>query len=94
MMNKYQKALRIITLNLEEYLPTISFEEELESMQELVDKTTPDKPVEKELRHGGIASMCPKCGFCLTNSMLPCDNFYKFCPDCGQKIDLDEEKED
>ena len=89
-MNKYQEALWNIIQKLNEYSPTDIYGQDWIIIQELVDKATAKKPIEKELWHGGIASKCPECGFCLTNSMLPCDTQYKFCPECGQKIDWEE----
>ncbi len=87
-MNKYQEALNNVK---RVYIESDHYDEEdIRLLQELVDKATPKKPIEKELWHGGIASKCPECGYCLTNSMLPCDTQYKFCPDCGQKIDWEE----
>ena len=43
-MNKYQKALWNITLNLNDNIPTDNYGQDLNILQMLVDKATPKKP--------------------------------------------------
>ncbi len=90
MMNKYQKALWNIIQSLTDHRQTDNHGQDLNIIKELIEKATPKKPIKKELWHGGITCKCPKCEHCLTSIMLPGLDYYKFCPECGQKIDWEE----
>lgn len=85
-MNKYQEALsEVIRMcaQSDELFPT----EEVEALQELVDRATPKKPVnwKAERRpNGRVEFNCPVCNR-LYNERV------NFCASCGQAIDWSEE---
>ena len=94
-MNKYEKAFKIATT-----IVGYSTEEVNEAkitLQELVDKETPMKPIVNKLPYevhdGEIVTKyyecnCPKCNVVLTKKW---GHVYiradKYCPNCGQKLD-------
>lgn len=89
-MNKYQEALKVLYENIDcsnnFYLDNL-ISENLEIISELVDKATPQTVIPKwregydpEL-YSPIALHCPRC-----DRKLRLDQFYKWCPDCNQKL--------
>lgn len=90
MMNRYQKALKVLCENIDcannMYLDSL-ISENLEIISELVDKATPKTVVPKwkdgydpELYYPD-SFYCPSC-----DRKLRIDQFYKWCPDCNQKL--------
>lgn len=89
-MNKYQEALERICNNLlcgGECAVGGKPCSLLEPIQELVDKATPQTVIPKwregydpEL-YSPYALHCPRC-----DRKLRLDQFYKWCPDCNQKL--------
>ena len=87
-MNKYQEALldiRYIYAQSQKYkkLQKYNAKRQLETLQELVDKATPKKPVNwKAERHinGKVEFNCPICNRLYTARV-------NFCSSCGQMID-------
>lgn len=67
---------------------TIEREEELKTLQELVDKETPKKMTETTSYSTTRACLCPICHkrWSMSNRRK-----YKYCPNCGQKLDWSEE---
>ena len=89
-MNKYQEALdNLIKIETERTFKRIGtfFHPNCDTLQELVDKETPKKIVQKQVKHW-IDYHCPSC-----NHKLRRDTQYKYCPHCGQKLDWSEENE-
>ena len=88
-MNRYQEALNNIRFycghaNCDGYLNPKVFEE-LNIIQELVDKETPKKPT--FLNYGGYKIgnwHCPNCDSILLNKR-------SYCEDCGQALDWSDE---
>jgi hypothetical protein len=82
-MNKYQEALNRIA----KYCGVNNgsmLEDDLKTLQELVDKATPKKPIEEIDSYDDFdysVDYCPNC----KNEV---DDTY--CPACGQKIDWSE----
>lgn len=88
MSNKYQEALDILKYFLHEVCKCTcqnlgAFENDL---QELVDKETPMKVIEKLEVPVSYEQYrkCPKCENLVSRMWL-------YCPDCGQKLDWSEE---
>lgn len=90
-MNKYQEVLDELLENVDykDYsTQTINkVTEAIVILQELVDKATPQTVIPKwregydpEL-YSPIALHCPRC-----DRKLRLDQFYKWCPDCNQKL--------
>lgn len=69
-------------------------------LQELIDKETPKKPIEKIISYdydeqGTFKNkiiQCPNCEFELYNEYECIDYTFNYCPNCGQKIDWSDEK--
>lgn len=97
-MNKYQEALDKLLENVDykDYSnQTINeCDEATSTLQELVDKTTPNKPKRKRLFyncHNGECDKafiyyCPVCNFSNVEDM-------KYCPECSQKLDWSDNNE-
>lgn len=62
--------------------PTTEQYEALEKAYEALEKQLPKKPVLKRNTYGGI-SVCPICG---------ASDYGKYCRQCGQRIDREEEE--
>ena len=84
-MNKYQEALsEVIRMcaQSDELFPT----EEVEALQELVDRATPKKP-DVNINNG----YCPNChqafGLERTKEAMIRPHWFSFCPYCGQLLD-------
>lgn len=86
-MNKYQEAL----LNIRYYyaqsqkykkLQKYNAIRQLETLQELVDKATPKKPIQKAAGR----TVCPNCERSITREVSP-----RYCSICGQRLDWSEE---
>lgn len=100
-MNKYQEALnRLKTApsfmggTLKYIIHSINREEllmkDVNTLQELVDKETPKKVVEKEIMcwlnsEPHYYGKCPNCNGAIKN------NGIVYCPRCGQKLDWSDE---
>lgn len=95
-MNKYEEALSSITFTMHlrvkpKYLGRCE-DENLDILEELVEKSIPKKPIKL---HDGRRSKCPNC-----ESQLPFKkNAIKkhmprlYCDRCGQRIDWSEDDE-
>lgn len=86
-MNRYQEALldiRYIYEQSQKYkkLQKYNGKQQLKTLQELVDKATPKKPIHKA---NGII-VCPKCYRTTANTVSP---VYCCCL-CGQRLDWSE----
>ena len=80
-MNKYQEALSEVirtSAQSDEPFPT----EEVEALQELVDRATPKKPVQKPAGR----KICPNCKRSTAREVSPL-----YCCVCGQRLDWSEE---
>ena len=102
-MNKYQEALNSIeektTKIIEHCLPAIKIRycgDEVDILQELVDKATPKKPIKNKLgkiflldRLVGIEATytCPNCGNALLKHYMNERQETRCCWDCGQALD-------
>ena len=87
-MNKYQEALTTI----KQYIWEASKEtlnpnelEEIEVLQELIDKATPNKPIERHYEDEGEPEYIKVC--CPAGCKVQVGNYYNFCPECGQALD-------
>lgn len=81
-MNKYQKALNALRKNfLNEHSP------ECDVLQELVDKSTPKKPIPLFIPMVFLPYRCPVCKTLVNRKKEKFD----YCPKCGQKLDWSEE---
>jgi hypothetical protein len=86
-VNKYQEAL----LNIRYYyaqsqkykkLQKYNAKRQLETLQELVDKDTPKKPIQKAAKR----IVCPNCERSIAREVSP-----RYCIVCGQRLDWSEE---
>ncbi len=105
-MNKYQEALNSIIWRLTSHEEDLELrptaKEDIAILQELVDKETPKKPIEKIISdaydYDGQGTFknkiiqCPNCEFELYNEYECIDYTFNYCPNCGQKIDWSDEK--
>lgn len=73
-MYKYQEALNV----LKDYI--FGFDDELNTLQELVDKATPKKPIKSNNPLFDYMVFCPAC-----NKSMSFKNYY--CGSCGQAVD-------
>lgn len=85
-MNKYQQALE----NMKHHIvgvPVLKwfYTKDADTIQELVNRATPKKPVNKNTT-GLYCESCPNCG-----SLAMDDSDYgtahDYCPNCGQALD-------
>lgn len=88
-MNKYQEALNRMSeayYNLDNSLSAMErFAKDIDLIQCLVDKETPNKPIKGIRGH----YECPTyCGYDWDSRAWK----SKYCPSCGQRIDWSEEK--
>nr|DAT74989.1 MAG TPA: ribosome, girodazole, girolline, antibiotic complex, 50S [Caudoviricetes sp.] len=88
-MNKYQEALDYLAVSLQVFDETVddkTYRDELEAkrenarkeLQELVDKATPKKPIQKAAGR----KVCPNCERSTVREVSP-----RYCSICGQAID-------
>lgn len=104
-MNKYQQALDKLEYFAVQYENTKTGEQwdeitdEIQTnkkiMQELVDKSTPKKPISKYIVDGRYC-VCPECGAlldeeCLLKTYECLREVHQYCHVCGQAIDWSEE---
>lgn len=91
-MNKYQEALyevsSFIRNNSEVVDGCFRGQHALSVLQELVDKATPKKAIEKH--HFNDDLYCPNCESCVYEFFMKRE---QWCSDCGQKIDWSKEYE-
>lgn len=95
-MNKYQESLDYLKTHaykiVEEidmgnnssyfFQPMDDVDDVAKPLQELVDKATPKKPVDKREELHGMSFVCPKCG------KRTYTNFTRdYCGECGQALD-------
>lgn len=99
-MNKYQEALNRLKIKSLYYADTLTqlkatqVEEEIKvdkkTLQELVDRATPIKPIYREFMKGTPLQewkqVCPSCKVTITYENLG----KNYCPECGQAIDWSE----
>lgn len=90
--NRYQNALsNLKRFNDRDFLSGLygCFQEQLTTLQEIVDKETPMKPYDYDCQIGEKISYfnwdCPKCGYFHLTTIL-----HKYCSNCGQKLDWSE----
>lgn len=86
-MNKYQEALsniRYYYAQSQKYkkLQKYNAKRQLETLQELVDKDTPKKPIQKAAGR----TVCPNCERSIAREVSP-----RYCSVCGQRLDWSEE---
>lgn len=102
-MNKYQEALNYLIENIEmlNRHSDGSFCQPYSSkntLQELVDKATPKKPIKNKMRQGKTSSIdklfelkdtytCPNCGNALLEHYMNESQETRHCWDCGQALD-------
>ena len=88
-MNKYKKALNEIVNELP-YTSGI-IQKNLTTLNELVKKETPIKPIVEDARNSGYSYgysyICPKCNEVYVNVI------HKYCNNCGQKLDWSDTNE-
>lgn len=89
-MNKYQKAYERLSSRTYQYADKKSVYKDIETMGELVDKATPRKPRPLFLQMAFMPYKCPICEELVNDKKYK----YKYCPNCGQKIDWSEEVEE
>ena len=86
-MNKYQEAIILVREMLNTTEPNVikhlSANRKLDhELQELVDKTTPKKPIQKAAGR----KVCPNCERSTVREVSP-----RYCSICGQRLDWSEE---
>lgn len=90
-MNKYQKALdnvKAIEVESEECFYVCDlYEDDIKTLQELVDKETPKKPIRFIYKFYVSPYKCPVC------KTIPHTCTQKYCDECGQKLDWSGEDE-
>lgn len=107
MMNKYQKALdrqknNVKKLREKEF---VEYRDDFATLQELVDKETPKKPIKETLLDAydcddrsidfeWTRTLCPHCKDDLINEYEERDfEDYDYCPCCGGRLDWSDEDE-
>lgn len=93
-MNKYQEALDRVKTTMSDgksvyksYTDSYSiFFKDIATLQELVDKATPKKPVRFKDK---FYISPPKCPVCKT---IPHTCTQKYCDECGQALDWEQEE--
>jgi len=85
-MNKYQESLYLIK---ESHAQGEFMYDNLDVgvLQELVEKATPKKGVDKEDNFGGKKLSCPKCNKPIVNVWSKSDYKPNYCHYCGQALD-------
>ena len=88
MMNKYQEALDFV----KKHLDSKQDLEKVEVLQELVDKTTPKKPINRiNYRTDINAYYCPNCNGFICNYYDKDNERDDYCCNCGQALDWSDE---
>lgn len=91
-MDKYQEALD--RLSNDDYdFPHDFYEEDkvsamerdIDTLQKLIDKATPKKPIERHYEDEGEPEYIKVC--CPAGCKVQVGNYYNFCPECGQALD-------
>ncbi|MCM1130117.1 MAG: hypothetical protein NC310_00440 [Roseburia sp.] len=86
-MNNYQEALNNLCGCDAAYYQG---DKDVETLQELVNKETPIKPIENHYEEKGqepyIKYTCPRCEQ-LNNKRYSLCSLHRYCPICGQKLD-------
>ena len=82
-MNKYQKAYKKILKGYSQSKDTHNLSDDLDTLQELVERATPKKVIDWDRVKGDFPT-CPNCQQVIVND---CYN-PKYCEDCGQALDL------
>ena len=103
-MNKYQEALDKYGNHYWAWGNDERFQADLKTLQELVDRATPKKPIEvttliegwkkDALKNGWIALNPKLCGNCKQETQWKRsvgENKWDYCPYCGQAIDWSKE---
>lgn len=95
-MNKYQEAINYLWKSYDENkIYGIASRGYLDTLQKLVDKETPKKPIDVEIGPcGDLMLCCPNC----EHGVVPIptyhgNKYYPRCPFCGQKL-MEEDKDD
>lgn len=90
MKTKYQEALdRLNIINMVNFIGDKELikhkNNDIKTLQELVDKETPKKVFKESLQDG----LCVKCGAYVNFDMLndKIEHAPKYCSNCGQKLD-------
>lgn len=95
-MNKYKKAFdafedRILPVH---YYPTKNDWKNIDIVNEACDKAakydekeTPKKPTKEVNEHNDYDYICPNCD---RHFEIDYDEHFKYCPNCGQKLDKEE----
>ncbi len=85
-MNKYQEALDLLAIQTDN---EITYQDEINhyvnTLQELVDKATPKKPIERHYEDEGEPEYIKVC--CPAGCKVQVGSYYNFCPECGQALD-------
>ena len=80
-MTEYDKALKFI----EKYArPFYRFKNAISTLDELVERAAPKKPIRKYTYSGIIVGVC--------ECQQSCPITFNFCPNCGQALDWSDEK--
>ena len=90
-MNKYQKAIGSLRWSAE--LCNLCDMDDVDTLQELVEKATPKKPIITIDEYGTRLGKCPNSN---CNHEYLGEGIYEFkhCEECGQALDWSEEDED
>ena len=87
-MNKYQEAYKRLSSRTYQYADKEGVYEDIEILGELVEKATPKKPRPLFLPMAYIPHKCPVCWSPVNYRKEK----FNYCPNCGQKIDWEEEE--
>ena len=94
-MNKYQEVLNKIKNMGDKDLYNERHLEWCDTLQELVDKSTPKKVKSKTDKDGRFLLVCPNCADVYMKfwSDVETVSCRKYCDECGQKLDWSDENE-
>ena len=81
-MNRYQDSLDNFVKALSHFTKFKSIHDWKSDLQELVDKATPKKPIQKAAKR----IVCPNCERSIAREVSP-----RYCSVCGQRLDWSEE---
>nr|DAS46811.1 MAG TPA: 50S ribosomal subunit [Caudoviricetes sp.] len=81
-MNKYQDSLDNFVKALSHFTKFKSIHDWKSDLQELVDRATPKKPIQKAAGR----TVCPNCERSIAREVSP-----RYCIVCGQRLDWSEE---
>lgn len=87
-MSKYQEALYRQKSNVKKLRDKefVEYRDDFATLQELVDKATPKKPIRFK---NSVYISNPKCPICKTTPHI---GNQKYCDECGQALDWSDEK--